>query len=151
MPNPCCIVPIRRLATVVREFAASGQLLDLAVALIIGNAFTKVIESFVDHLLTPIFGFLFDGIDIADWKGTLKSDCWPHKSPVTLPYGKFLQQVIYFFVIAIILSLLIMVMNKIKQTRQRNQINPQEILTRQELILMEHTNLLRIIAQLLKK
>jgi large conductance mechanosensitive channel len=151
MPNPCCIVPIRHWATVVRDFVTSGHLLDLAIALVIGNAFTKVIESLVDNILTPICGFLFDGIDIADWKGTLKSDRWPHKVPVILPYGKFLKQLIYFAVITIILSLLIMVINKIKQTRQRNQINPQETLTRQELILMEHTNLLKTIAQSLNK
>ena len=66
-----CITPIRHWLTVIHDFVASGELLDLAIALVIGNAFTKVVESFVDHLFTPTLGFLFDGIDIADLKTTL--------------------------------------------------------------------------------
>jgi large conductance mechanosensitive channel len=148
---PQCIISVRRWATVVRDFVTSSQLLDLAVALIIGNTFTKVIESVVDHLLTPTLGFLFNGVNIADLNGTLKSDRWSKKAPVNVPYGKFLQQLIYFALIAIILSLFIMFMNKIKQARQRNQIKPQEIPTKQELILMEHTDLLKTIAHSLNK
>jgi large conductance mechanosensitive channel len=74
-------VSLRRWATVIRDFAASGQFLDLSVAFIIGNAFTKMVEALVNNLLTPILGFLFDGIDIAELKTTLKSDRWPHKTP----------------------------------------------------------------------
>jgi len=146
-----CAVSIRRWATVILDFASSGQLLDLAVALVISNAFTKTIEALVDNLLTPILGFIFDGINIADLQAKLQSKRWPNKVPVILAYGKFLQQLIYFAVIAILLSLIITIANKIYTSRKRNQINAEPLPTRQELILMEHTNLLQAIAQSVKK
>jgi large conductance mechanosensitive channel len=122
----CCIVPLQRWATVIRDFAASGNLLDLTVAIVIGNAFTELIKALIDKLITPILGFLFNGINIAPLNASLKSDRWPHKPPVILPYGEFLQQVIYFAAIAISLSLIIMIINKIFRARQRRQVNSEQ-------------------------
>ena len=148
---PCCAAPIRHWATVVINFARSGQLIDLAAALVIGNAFTKLVESLVDNLVTPIIGFLFNGIAIGDLQTSLSSDRWAHKPPVNLPYGKFLQQLIYFTTIAIILSVSVIIINRVRAARQKNRTNPEETPTKQELILMEHTQLLQTIAESLKK
>jgi large conductance mechanosensitive channel len=146
-----CSVPLRRWAGVIRDFVSHGQLLDLAVALVIGDAFTKVVEALVDHLLTPILGFLLSGIDIAHLTSTLHSDRWPQKPAVTLAYGKFLQELIYFVIIAISLSILVCIVNKLLIARKRNQVAIDRLPTRQELILMEHTDLLKVIAQSLRK
>jgi len=147
----CCIASIRRWGNVIREFAESGQLLDLSVAFVIGNAFTKVMESLVDNLLTPILGFLFDGIAIGHLTTQLQSDRWPNKAPVIIPYGKFIQQLIYFVVITIILCLIITIVNRIYKTRREGKIAAERLPTRQELILMEHTHLLQSIAHSLRK
>jgi len=146
-----CVVSLRHWATVIRDFASSGQLLDLSAALIISNAFTNMVEALVNNILTPTVGFLFNEINIAELNATLKPARQAHKAPVILQYGKFLEQLIYFVAIAIILSVLIMIANKIHRAKQRTQINPQPLPTKQELILTEHTNLLRVIAESLRK
>ncbi|CAF1089026.1 unnamed protein product [Adineta steineri] len=143
----CCARSIQKLGGTIREFAASGQLIDLAVAIVIGNAFTKTIESLVDNLLTPIIGFLLDGTAIGDLHASLEADRWSHKAPVILRYGKVLQQLIYFVIIVIMLSLIIGIVNGIYGSRRRNQVGTEQLPTRQELILTEHTNLLKSIAR----
>jgi large conductance mechanosensitive channel len=147
----CCTRSLRRWGTVIRDFAARGQLLDLAAALVIGHTFEKVIQSFVDNLLVPILGFLFDGTDISLLNAKLKLDRRAHKPPIDLPYGKFLQELIYFVVIAISLSITIAIINKIFKARQKSRITTEQLPTRQELILMEHTNLLKQIVQQLRQ
>src|SRR3954466_14167445 len=74
-----------------REFLFRGNVMDLAVALVIGTAFGLVIKSFVDNILTPLLGLL--GIpDMSTWAVTLGS--------AELKYGLFLQAVIYFLLVA---------------------------------------------------
>jgi large conductance mechanosensitive channel len=74
-----------------REFLFRGNVMDLAVALVIGTAFGLVIKSFVDNILTPLLGLL--GIpDMSTWSVQLGS--------ATLAYGLFLQAVIYFVLVA---------------------------------------------------
>jgi large conductance mechanosensitive channel len=146
-----CAQSFRRWGNVIRDFVAGGQLLDLAVALIIGHTFEEMIKSFVDHLLVPILGFIFDGIDIALLNTNLTADRWSNKAPVNLPYGKVLQRLIYFAVITITLSLTIAIIDKIFKTRGKNQVTPVQLPTKQELILMEQTNILKTIAQSLRR
>jgi large conductance mechanosensitive channel len=147
----CCIRSLGRWGTVIRDFAARGQLLDLAAALVIGHTFEDVIESFVDNLLVPILGFLLDGTDISNLTAKLQLDRRAHKPPIDLPYGKFLQELIYFVFIAISLSITIAIINKIFKARQNNQIATEQLPTKQELILMEHTKLLKQIAKSLRQ
>jgi len=146
-----CVVSLRHWATVIRDFASSEQLLHLSAALVISDAFTKMVVALLNNLLTPAIGFLLNEINIAELTTTLKAARQAHKAPVILPYGKFLQELISFVVISLILSVLIMIANKIHRAKQRTQINPQPLPTKQESILMEHTNLLRVIVKSLKK
>ena len=148
---PSCFSPIRRWASVVKQFLLSGELIDLSIAIVIGDTFIKLVETFVDCLLTPILGFLFDGVPIAELSTKLQSDRWPEKTPVVLAYGKVLQQLIFFAIIAIMLTFIITIIHSLVKKKQQNQIDPEQPPTKQELILMEHTKLLQTIAHSTRK
>ena len=93
-----------------REFLFRGNVIDLAVALVIGTAFGVVIKSFVENVLTPLLGLL--GIpDMSTWSINVGS--------ATLTYGLFLQAVIYFILVAAALFFfLIKPRNAFEQRRQ---------------------------------
>ena len=99
----------------IREFRASverGNVLDLAVAVVIGGAFGKIISSFVADVLMPPIGLLIGGVTFTSLKLTLggKPD-----APVTLNYGNFLQAVFDFLVVAFAVFLLIKAINAAKK------------------------------------
>ncbi len=89
---------------------------DLAIGIIIGNAFTNVVKSLVDDILTPPFGLFFDGVDFANL--TIKMNNFVHtdQPPVEICYGKFIQQIIYLLIVAFVLFLVIKFINKLHRT-----------------------------------
>jgi len=89
---------------------------DLAIGIIIGNAFTNVVKSLVDDILTPPFGLFFDGVDFANL--TIKMNNFVHtdQPPVEIRYGKFIQQIIYLLIVAFVLFLIIKFINKLHRT-----------------------------------
>ena len=96
-----------------RDFLFRGNVIDLAVAFVIGAAFGAVIKSFVDNIITPLFGLL--GIpDMKDWSVAIGS--------AQLTYGAFLQDVIYFVLVAAALFLfLIKPRNAMEARRQKGE------------------------------
>ena len=87
-----------------KEFAMRGNVMDMAVGVIIGGAFGKIVSSLVDDVLMPVVGMLTGGINVKDWKYQVMIP-----NPVeggeplggaTLAYGQFLQNVIDFIIIA---------------------------------------------------
>jgi large conductance mechanosensitive channel len=102
-----------------RAFIARGNVLDLAVAVIIGAAFGKIITSLTDDIIMPIIGKLSGGIDFssmfvrlgpipADYKGSLTSYADLKKAGVSMiGYGQFVTQVVYFLIVAFIIFLLV--------------------------------------------
>jgi len=102
-----------------RAFIARGNVLDLAVAVIIGAAFGKIITSLTDDVIMPVIGKLFGGLDFssyfvrlgevpADFKGSLTSYADLKKAGVPLiGYGEFLTQVVDFLIVAFIIFLIV--------------------------------------------
>ena len=90
-----------------KAFALKGNVLDLAIAVIIGAAFGKIVTSLVNDLIMPIFGLLFGGIDLKDLKYT--------HNDVVVSYGVFLQTVVDFFIIAFSIFLVIKLAGKFKR------------------------------------
>ncbi len=97
-----------------KTFIAQGNVLDLAVGVVIGGAFGKITTSLVDDIIMPIVGFFLAGVDFkslalhlgqADAKGVY---------PVNIMYGNFIQIVIQFLIIAWIIFLVVKVANKAK-------------------------------------
>ena len=97
-----------------KEFAMKGSVVDLAVGVIIGGAFGKIVASFVNDVLMPPLGVLLGGVDFKDYKATLV-EAVGDKAAVTLNYGMFIQNVIDFLIIAAAIFLMIKAMNSAKK------------------------------------
>src|SRR5687768_10313903 len=101
-----------------REFAIKGNVVDLAVGVVIGAAFGKVVSSVVSDVMTPPLGIIIGGVDFRDLKLTLKDaianpDGTVAKAAVTLNYGMFLQNIMDFIIIALAVFLVVKVVNRL--------------------------------------
>ena len=85
-----------------RDFALKGNVVDLAVGVIIGAAFGKIVSALVENVLMPPIGFLLKGVDFKD----LAINMGTAQTPVLIKYGVFLQTLIDFIIIALVLFLL---------------------------------------------
>jgi large conductance mechanosensitive channel len=101
------------IGTEFKEFAMKGNVLDLAVGVIVGAAFGKIVSSFVGDVIMPPLGLLIGGINFTDMALKLGTD--PKGAPVLLKYGAFLQTVFDFLVIAIVIFMAIRTINQLKK------------------------------------
>jgi len=97
-----------------KEFAMKGSVVDLAVGVIIGGAFGKIVSSFVSDVLMPPLGVLLGGFDFKDYKMTLLN-ATADKAAVTLNYVMFIQNVVDFLIIALAIFLAIKAMNSARK------------------------------------
>ncbi len=101
-----------------KEFAVKGNVIDMAVGIIIGAGFGKIVSSFVSDVIMPPIGLLLGGIDFSHFVITLKkaTDTAP---AVTLNYGIFVNTVIDFLIISFVLFLAIKQLNKFKKKEEK--------------------------------
>ncbi len=100
-----------------KEFAMKGNVVDLAVGVIIGGAFGKIVSSFVADVVTPLLGLLVGGVNFTDLSLVLKQ-AQGEAPAVLLKYGVFLQTVFDFIVIALAIFIAIKAMNKLKRQEE---------------------------------
>jgi large conductance mechanosensitive channel len=101
------------IASEFKEFAMKGSVVDLAVGVIIGAAFGKIVSSLVGDIIMPPLGLVIGGINFSDMAVTLGTN--PKGAPVLLKYGAFLQTVFDFLIIAIVIFIAIRGINKLKK------------------------------------
>ena len=120
------IEPMQKLTTAVegpvtmlrefREFIARGNVVDLAVGVIIGAAFGKIITSLVDQVIMPVIGLITAGVDFAQLKIVLKAaDVAAKKPEVAILYGAFLNTIIQFLIVAFVIFLIVKGINSLKR------------------------------------
>lgn len=101
-----------------KEFISKGNVMDMAVGVIIGSAFTKIVNSIVSDIITPALGLLTGNIDFADLKVVLSEAVMDGetvvKEELAIRYGVFLDALINFFLIAICVFAMVKVINTIK-------------------------------------
>jgi large conductance mechanosensitive channel len=97
-----------------KEFAAKGNMVDLAVAVIIGGAFGKVITSLVNDVLMPPIGLLLGGVDFSNLKVILKA-AEGTVPAVTLNYGVWINTIIDFLIVALVIFMIIKALNSLKK------------------------------------
>ncbi|GAB2605439.1 large conductance mechanosensitive channel protein MscL [Spirosoma areae] len=105
-----------------RTFIAQGNVLDLAVGIIIGAAFTKIVNSLVEDILNPIVGLILGGVDLTQWKVVLK-EAVGTAPEVAIRYGNFLNNIIQFLIVAWVIFLLVKAANR---ARLSNSLTPKE-------------------------
>lgn len=103
------------LAKEFREFAMRGNVIDLAVGVIIGAAFGKIVSSFVGDLVMPPLGILVGGVNFSDLAVTLKA-AEGDAPAVLLAYGKFIQTIIDFLIIAFAVMMGVKAVNSLKRS-----------------------------------
>lgn len=108
-----------------RKFIAQGNALDLAVGVIIGAAFGKIVSSFVTDLFTPLLGLVLGGVNFSSLGIVLKEGV-NGAEPVIFAYGKFIQSVFDFFIIAVALFFMIKAINKFRQQKEEVPSAPPE-------------------------
>ena len=100
-----------------RDFAMRGNVVDMAVGIVIGGAFGKIVSSFVNDVLMPPIGMALGGVDFSDLAMTLK-EASGDVAAVTLNYGSFIQTVIDFIIIAFAIFMVIKAMNNLKKKEE---------------------------------
>lgn len=99
-----------------KQFINQGNVLDLAVGIIIGAAFGNIISSLVDHIIMPLFGFILGGIDFSSLVFTF--------GDAEIGYGIFIQHILDFFIIAFSIFLFIRLISKYRKEKEEE---PEEI------------------------
>lgn len=124
-----------------KTFAIKGNVVDMAVGIIIGSAFGKIVSSFVGDILMPPLGLLLGGMDFKDLRIVLK-EAIDEKAAVTLNYGNFIQITLDFLIIALAVFLFIKAINSLKKKEKEVQpVIPEP--TKEELLLTEIRDLLK--------
>jgi len=118
-----------------KEFAVKGNVMDMAVGVIIGGAFGKIVSSLVDDILMPIIGTLTGGVNFADLAITV--------GEANIKYGTFIQNVIDFLIIAFCIFCMIKGMNKLNKKKEEPEAPAAPAGPTQEELLAEIRDLLK--------
>lgn len=97
-----------------KKFIARGNVLDLAVGVIVGGAFSSIVTSLVNNIFTPIIGLILGGIDFSNLSITFKD--------TKIMYGAFIQSIIDFLIVAFCLFLIVRFINKITTKKKKEEI-----------------------------
>ena len=122
-----------------RDFAMRGNVIDLAVGVIIGAAFGKIVTSLVNDVIMPPIGLLLGGVDFANFFVTLSGESYPslaaaqEAGATTLNYGVFINTIIQFVIVAFAIFIVIKQINRLKREQPPAPAAP----ARQEVLLEE--------------
>ena len=121
-----------------KKFISKGNVIDLAVGVIIGGAFTKIVTSLVENIITPVISVITGKVNIADLSAKITDE-------LVIPYGQFLQAIIDFLLIAICVFALVKSINKVREKfekKEEEQPAP-PALSNEEVLLTEIRDLLK--------
>jgi len=124
-----------------RDFAMRGNVMDMAIGIIIGAAFGKIVASFVNDVLMPPLGLALGGVDFSDLVIIMK-EASGEVAAVTLNYGSFVQTVVDFAIIAFAIFMMIKTMNSLKKKEEVKPAAPPQP-SAEETLLMEIRDLLK--------
>lgn len=124
-----------------KEFAVKGNVVDMAVGIIVGAAFGKIVSSFVADVIMPPIGVLVGGVDFSDLAVTIK-DAVGETPAVTLNYGHFIQSVVDFTIVAFAIFMAINLLNSLKKKEEAAPAAEPEP-SKEEILLTEIRDLLK--------
>lgn len=107
------VILMKKMMKEFKEFISRGNVIDLAVGVIIGAAFGKIVTSLVNDIIMPVIGILFGGLDLTGLKFELKD--------VSVNYGTFIQNIIDFLIVAACIFVLVKVVNKLTNLRKKEK------------------------------
>ncbi|MGQ9898058.1 MAG: large-conductance mechanosensitive channel protein MscL [Acidobacteriota bacterium] len=98
-----------------KAFISRGSVIDLAIGVVIGGAFGRIVSSFVEDIIMPPIGLLISGVSFGEAKIVLKEAAKAGDPIIAIRYGNFLQVVLQFFIIAAYVFLVIKALNRLRQ------------------------------------
>lgn len=110
-----------------KEFISKGNVMDLAVGVIIGGAFGTIVTSLVNDVIMPVISLITGGIDFSGWFISLNGQKYAtlaeaeEAGAAVLAYGKFISAVIYFIILAFIIFLIVKAMNKFRKKKEEEK------------------------------
>ena len=129
-----------------KEFAMKGNVVDMAVGVIIGGAFGKIVSSLVNDVIMPVVGIATGGLDFKEHKLILKAAVMNGEEVVTpevaMTYGVFIQNIVDFLIIAFCIFMAIKFMNRFKKKVEEAPAAPAQP-TKEEVLLTEIRDLLK--------
>lgn len=115
-----------------KDFINKGNALDLAIGVIIGTAFSAIVNSIVNDLFMPFISFILGGLNLSDRRWILVQGA-DDASTIAISYGNFIQQVINFLAIGFIVFLIVKALNSL---RRKQEVKKEEPVTPEEIILL---------------
>jgi large conductance mechanosensitive channel len=125
-----------------KQFAIKGNVVDMAVGVIIGAAFGKIVSSFVTDVVMPPIGVLIGGVDFSKLSFTLL-EASANAPAVVISYGKFIQTVVDFTIIAAVIFIVIKGINRLKRKEEAAEAAAPAAPSAQEVLLTEIRDLLK--------
>lgn len=119
-----------------KEFAVKGNVVDLAVGVVIGGAFSKIVTSLVSDIIMPIVGALTGGINLTYLKFVIKG-AHGDVPAVTLNYGSFIQNVVDFLIVSFSIFIFIKLINKLKREKKAESAEIEAIKPSEEVLLLQ--------------
>jgi len=125
-----------------KEFISKGNVIDLAVGVIIGGAFGKIVTSLVDDMIMPIIGIILGKINFTGLKLVI-TPAQGNKPEVAVLYGSFIQNVVNFLIMAFVIFLMVKAVNKLRKPAKKVEEVIEEIPTKEETLLTEIRDILK--------
>jgi large conductance mechanosensitive channel len=114
------------LATEFKAFILRGNVVDLAVGVVIGAAFGKIVSALVDNVIMPPIGLLIGGVDFSAWKWVLKAAGADGKGEVAIQIGVFFNTIIQFLIIAAAIFIVVKIINSMSKKAEKAPAAPPE-------------------------
>ena len=134
---------VKKVIEDVKSFAIKGNMIDMAVGIIIGGAFGKIITSLVNDVIMPPLGVLIGGVNFTDLKITLKA-AEGEMAAVTLNYGNFLQVCFDFLIIAFSIFCFVRLLSKLESKKEKEEVAaPAPAPSKEEVLLAEIRDILK--------
>ena len=127
-----------------KNFAVKGNVIDLAIGVIIGGAFGKIVTSLVNDVIMPLLGVITGGINLTAAKWIIREAVDEATPELSLNYGQFLQNIIDFLIISFSIFMVIRLINRFKRKEEKQEEAPAEPEpTKEQLLLTEIRDLLK--------
>jgi len=120
---------MKKMAKEFKEFISKGNVIDLAVGVVIGGAFGKIVTSLVDNIIMPLVGLICGGINFASLHFKVKD--------AVIYYGVFLQNVVDFLIVAFCIFIFIKFINKLNRKKAKEEVKEEAPKKSDEVILLE--------------
>ncbi len=106
-----------------KAFIAKGNVLDMAVGVVVGGAFNKIVTSLVNDIIMPLVGLLMGGLSVADWKWVIREAVLDAEGAVVtaenaVHYGNFLQTVLDFLIVSFTIFVVLRIFTKLQRKRE---------------------------------